>query len=856
MQAFLCAVLLLSVTTSYGQFTEKVIRTKLDSTLRKGKSKGTELIGSEKTKVASSMGTLSSDLSAKRNAIKNLKDSLSSRKVNHVNLDNQTVPQIAVEDSLFTKKKAQLLSQLRGNLSIPPAPNADSLTDKILRQGHDKISNAKNDLASSLSLSNPRNRFDSIRSVAKTTMDSFNLKKFAKSVKKSIKPSGTVELESFATNYLDPFTPGDKVYTRLYANPQLYLGPVPLRANVFLTTERNTYYNANAVNLSLDVDQLIQDRRDKFSQQLQDQINIQELSERKGIELDQFNRDVQRQIIKKDQVEAKLRSQLSEKKVQLENAIQRELEEIESKKDSLSTGSLPPEGLKSQYQEILKIENELKTIEKSKKQLLDMKQKLDSTQQWLKNVNANANGELEGKHKELVANKGRVKAIAEGRLGRLSAGLINHTEQLDIGITYPFVSELTLGGIPVKGLNYAFDNEKLFFHVAAGKTYRDDISLVGLNHERPDFERNIGALKFGAGSQAGNNIYVISLKSRDEVSAAYSPKDNWVNGIGFQIVPAKKMVASAEYLNSYYLDHFPGTEFEVQNTLGLESLPWTELFWNNSAFNAKVDYQFHKNWKFSSKWKQINPGYRSLGSPYLMRNFAEYDLRTKGRLWKNKIQLSTFFKELRSNPTGLEENTLVTKGYGFNAHFNSPGWPTFIVTHNPYTQGNNNPDTLFRTNNQLSNSSLSAIYNVKGKESNINLVANYTRSVVEYFQLENQRINTAFLTGSINMQWKKGMTALHLLNSRTTPGVDTVNFTSYRFEACYTGKKGVTFGTNLLYMQYQNGAYRRTADINAQLQFGSSLRCIITIQNGSIYKLYGVGQKDIYSGRIRLVWAL
>jgi len=673
-------------------------------------------------------------------------------------------------------------------------------------------------------------------------------------IKQNSNFGGVVELESFATNFLDPFTPGDKVYTRLYAYPELKIGTIPFKGTIFLTTENNTYYNANSFNMSLDIQQLLLDRQNEYSNKLQEQVDMQQLNELKSIEMDQYGRQLEREVNKGKKVISTLEVTLQDKLATLESQMNRKIQEKGDSNELLNSASKNWSQLESQYLEIEALYNRIQNLKGQINRVEEVRGKVRESEQMFLQFETQSKERVNNLREE-YKDKDKVTQVVKEKTAshKIVNRVLGAVDQFDIGICNPFFSNITLSGIPVKGVNYASSNEIVFFHVTAGRTYRDDPILIGINEARPQFERSIGAVKVGLGSPFGNHLYLISMKARDDISEAYKAKDNWVNGIGMRWQLYTLLQTEIELTTSQYHDHFPSKNHEVADLLGVDKRDIGDRMWNNSAFVITNALQLKKKWSFVTKWRQVNPGFRSLGAPYIRHDFAEYDLKLKGKLFRNKLSVTTYYKWLKSNPTKLQETTQMTQGYGFNLRFQSPNWPIAVLSYSPYQQGNNNPDTLYRSNNHLATTTASVIYNRIGKLANTTTVMSYSLSEVEYFQLENQKIKTQFFSLSQTLVSSKHRFELNITSAKTSPGVDTVNHTSIRSNYEFSGNKSVVLGTKIIYSQYKTGAYRRSADLHLRIALSSKIQATIAIENGSLYKLYGFDSIEIITGRLRLI---
>lgn len=689
--------------------------------------------------------------------------------------------------------------------------------------------------------------------------------------------NGTIELQSFATNYLDPFTPGEKNYTRIFANPSFDLLGIPLTSNVYLSTEKSTYYNANSVTFSLDFQRFRQLGRQKIQAKIKDQVDIQKINKIKSLDLADQSKQIKRKIASQENQVVQYKSFIKikanqllaeyESKVNDYEACQRmQISQSKNKLKDVDMHAIDYEHYKdslvaAQMIEINSLLDLYSQYQNSIKQLTDLKSKLKQLEEVRAKIKASDDLATENiKHcRKQYSSSDQLVGFGKKKLGTnpLLHKILNNSEQLDVGITYPYLSENTLNSIPVKGIDYAYASDNVFVHLALGRTYRNDISLIGIDKEQPKFERNIAGLQVGFGDRFGTHFYLTSLKASDIQSAEFEPIDNWVNGIGGMWMPNKKVQVEGEYLHSVYNDNSlfrrrePTTEI-----VGIEPVKPSSLFWNNSAFSLKGKYLLHKNIELSTARRQFNPGYRSLGAPFLRQNFIEMEYRFKTKLFKRKLRLSGFYKDLRDNSLNIHRVTNKTNGYGFTLHTKIPKWPDLMVSYSPYQQGNNNPDTLYRSNNQFSTLTSSLIYNYSIKQMKGIHISSYTRSEIEYFQLRNQKIATEFVNVANNFIWKKHTLLTNFSHAYTFPGVDTVNFSSVQLTYDYRHSGKATLGGMSRIIQYKNGAYQRSMEIHFRHQMTKKMTANFSLTNGSINNLYGLKQKDFYSGQVSFILRL
>src|SRR5690606_20919711 len=121
-----------------------------------------------------------------------------------------------------------------------------------------------------------------------------------------------------------------------------------------------------------------------------------------------------------------------------------------------------------------------------------------------------------------------------------------------------------------------------------------------------------------------------------------------------------------------------------------------------TAYNVGVKKSIKNKVELEGVFKQVGAGFRAVGSPFLSVNFREYEMKYQHVLFKGRIKAEANYEELRDNISGFNINTNRMKGYGLKLSTSFAKLPNIIFSHAPYQQGNNHPDSLYRTNNQFS----------------------------------------------------------------------------------------------------------------------------------------------------------
>ncbi len=237
------------------------------------------------------------------------------------------------------------------------------------------------------------------------------------------------------------------------------------------------------------------------------------------------------------------------------------------------------------------------------------------------------------------------------------------------------------------------------------------------------------------------------------------------------------------------------------------------------------------------------------GNPFLRSNYNELDVKLKTKVFDRRITASAFYKDFRDNITGLSNTTNKMSGYGISVKSSFRKALNFQIQHSPYQQGNNNPDTLFRTDNQLAVTTASLIFMKQYKNHSISSIFSFVNSTVDYNQGQMQVDNKLLLWSTTFINEKMNITAMTSRNI-TGPIVDTLNFWGYRIGINQTSGKKINVSFNGFIDQYDIGAYRSRGILQLRIAASSKLEFALNAEAGKIVKLYGVDDKFVYGSRL------
>ena len=227
-------------------------------------------------------------ISQKYNA---LSDSAKHRKANLKNTDDSL-------KSKYLNKKNRFRNSLKGKVSLPDSQAVKSAKGKITEKNkgiNQKITIRKEKLTNLNDSTKKTHLKDSLKTVNRNKKEKLkqNLKEKREAVgekirhpydttttvkekiKSSIGTHGSVRSENYATDYLLPIQPGERNYSRLSGDVNLTLFNLPFDATFYVTTEKQTLYNANSFSLSFDPDQFKRNLEEKIRKRIKEKTEEQ-----------------------------------------------------------------------------------------------------------------------------------------------------------------------------------------------------------------------------------------------------------------------------------------------------------------------------------------------------------------------------------------------------------------------------------------------------------------------------------------------------------------------------------------------------------------------------------------------------
>jgi hypothetical protein len=688
--------------------------------------------------------------------------------------------------------------------------------------------------------------------------------------KNIIKFSGEIRSESFYATAQNPMMRNEPMYSRLYISPTITLFGLPFKSNFFFTTENNNTWKSNFFSIRFDVNAMRRQAMADMQKQLDEAKQTDRLRQvdlQKNIletqRYEQQLQDLKNQVPDADALQAELRQRAEEKgkafldaekeklKKKLRNAAEEEKVKLErefkQKQDSIinhykhqagdsllsAKGQATSEVDTAKLGKYLRMQSKLEQLKSAKEKIEQLRQ-ADSAQLMQKVSGMRNPDDIRRMAKDKMPNKKLLNNILA--VDRFGIGLVN-----------PQYSEFTLFAASLKGIDIGVNKENYFYDLTLGKTTRQ---FTGpFSTVKPVYERMIGVARFGLGELKGDHVafeylYAFDPKSDDKVTPMIR---NGVANLSGQLTMLKNTKIEANLAQSTYREkyvqervNYPGSSVVLDASA-------------NRAYQVKATQTAGENVKIEAQLKQTGAAFRTAGNPFLRRNFRELELKYEQQFLKKKIKVSGFYKEMRDNLVELNSATNRLKGYGLKMSTAFEKYPNLSVGYSPYQQGNNHPDSAYRTNNQFSITTAMLTYKKRFKSISWNGLVNYTRSAMEL----NDRGTVAYRLVSTVHTLQVGQrhtSVFSYMSNVTAPFVDSLNSNSIQLNHTYLAKKSLSIGLIAEHTVYKNHAFRTGGGLQVTSTVLKNFTVSLLTRYDRINKLWKLDNADVLTGKLILVW--
>lgn len=610
-----------------------------------------------------------------------------------------------------------------------------------------------------------------------------------------IRSTGQLTWENHYATLQNPMSRTGLAYSRLGFQGTLFIAGLPFRSTAFYTTENSSVYRSNFINVRFDAEQykrmLKQDAEKNMGRVGKSMSYYQLLLSQAQNYLGLLDT----QIKAMDHLIPKEKPQFPDTSG-IKNRYRSQGDSLVDKyrhqemPDSFSNG-----GRDSVNMRLANIKARQDSLQSLRDSVFMKIQQWQQRYQQDSAKYAEYKALLEGGPENLLRDS--VNSVQQSRLKKLA--WISRIKNFQAGQAIANYNELSLWGLSLIGMDAAIEHSGWGIGMTLGRALNaDGFFNPGT---RPEYTKNLGGLQLSKTDSAGNKITAAYFYSYD-----------------IEKVPQKERnsVFSLEVKKTYrrYSLSLLGasSQFETQNPVWLGEGSETSVDnLANKALRSQLDIQLEYNAKLTGKWNYIGSAYTTIGNPFLRKNYSEAEIGWEQGWLKNKLKSKVYYKDLVTLTSELTPDRNRIKGAGISVQSNFSKGLNFFASYSPYEQGNNHPDTAFRTFNRTSLLTGGLSYMKTWKTVMWFVQGVYTHSAISGDQLP--LTNTELVSLENTLSWN-GIHDLRIDVSynQASPNLDSLNFLS------------------------AGGLYQR--QVNQKFKLGGGFRAIGYSSNSS---LFGIG---------------
>jgi hypothetical protein len=591
--------------------------------------------------------------------------------------------------------------------------------------------------------------------IGKYQIQKFNDKKYLKSLKKNTKKSifsignnekvlkktpvnitGTAKLEGYYSDQKDTVFGISPEFFRLDIQPEISVYGLPFCVYGFYTSETFNQYR-NSISLDFDYDKYKKNLTENIKQKyeyvnsLSRMINVSSLTN--SPDLNDFNSlsqlyDYTRHknlFSSYDQLDIKKYEDL--KKLKILNEINSlDKYSVYSLKDNLLDSiGIDSNSSYKKMKDLYELKDWLNSEDKRyKKRIEDSLEKVDpekfNTWKEIKDFSKFSNP------KDSLKDKLKTENSDVNYLTKTEKFFLN-VKKLSFGKTYPSLSELTLRGIAITGVDFVFTPKYGYIAFIYGKT-TDNFYYIYNNKYR--IERKAIGGTLGIGKKEESHFHINLVESHDHSNSSLPDSTygllhlhrNYIISAEFRYKYKERMDIIGEYAKSLLYNLYDTIFNTETNNFGwVENLlSQRQKQYSNSAFVLKATLNLPETKTvITGNFKRIAPAYNTLLIPYLKRDNILYDLKINQKFLKNKLALTIFFKNESNNVGQWKETTTSLLTYGLKTNINLIKNFSINLDYLEYHQKNDNQITEMKIDNRIKIMNLNLTYRKKINKTSI-----------------------------------------------------------------------------------------------------------------------------------------
>ena len=318
-------------------------------------------------------------------------------------------------------------------------------------------------------------------------------------------------------------------------------------------------------------------------------------------------------------------------------------------------------------------------------------------------------------------------------------------KKFELGMCYPSYNTFLVNAVAIKGINFEFQKDNLYFAATYGNTVSSVLATPNIVQNKLyntqnlfnyfDFnpannERNIKAFKIGKGKKEGTHFYIgylsgLGLPSNVSGSTSFStitpyvvPDKNFVMEVDGRVVIDKISTFDLFYGKSALQTFCQGADVTFSSFIKTTA---------TNALMAKYTINFDKTkTKFTFTGRYIDPFFQSFGIAMMRSDNFRFELKGD-QVLNNTMKLSISYKRDEDNLLGIYNYKNLLQTFGTNLSIKLRKSLTMKLGFTPVLQDITTKDNSYSAHNVNSINSAVLTYNPKlRKGSNIfNLMYNY-----------------------------------------------------------------------------------------------------------------------------------
>lgn len=267
--------------------------------------------------------------------------------------------------------------------------------------------------------------------------------------------------------------------------------------------------------------------------------------------------------------------------------------------------------------------------------------------------------------------------------------LLSWVSSIGIGASNPYFTRFTLNAVSISGVNLALNPGGFYFAASGGRNRR------GVEPEGDytgEYERNLYAVKTGLGSPYGSHLHLCMLYGKDENGSIredstfrITPSENWVTSLDLGTVMFDgKFRFNGEIAGSVLTrdTRSPGIESD-QVPQWLMDFSGVNI---SSGFGWAIDLsssvRFSEN-MLSASFKRVEPGFESMGSPYLRSDEVSIETRADRYFMSRQMSGGLWYRWKSDNLMDSKSFTTSENVYGIRAGFLFEDLPRIYISYSP-----------------------------------------------------------------------------------------------------------------------------------------------------------------------------